>query len=73
MAFAMAGPGAALAGSSFAGVVGAARWQDAAQPAGFTLAGVALVLLAVAVSLPERRTRAWLGCPRCAGRFRWWP
>jgi hypothetical protein len=52
MAFAMAGPGAALAGGSFAGVVGAARWQDAAQPAGFTLAGVALVMLAVAVSLP---------------------
>ncbi len=41
-----------MAGGSFAGVVGAARWQDAAQPAGFTLAGVALVILAVAVSLP---------------------
>lgn len=52
MAFALAGPGAALAASSFPGVVHAARWQAAAQPAGYTLAGVALVFLALVVSLP---------------------
>jgi hypothetical protein len=52
LAFALAGPGAALAASSFPGVVHAARWQEAAQPAGYTLAGVALVFLGLVVSLP---------------------